>query len=64
MIDTAKLKRKVARWRDMASQLEQKYKGNEQDYTYHAGYSLGYLHGQISAIENLLDIVEEGWDEN
>ncbi len=35
MID--RLKRKVARWRDMASQLEQKHKGNERDYTYHAG---------------------------
>ncbi len=41
MIDTAKLKRKVARWRDLANQLEQKHKGNEQDYTYLAGYLLG-----------------------
>ena len=61
MID--RLKRKVARWRDLANQLEQKHKGNERDYTYHGGYSLGFLHGQISAIENLLDCVEEGWDE-
>lgn len=38
-----RLKRKLERCREQALELEAKHSGNEQNYTYHGGFSLGYL---------------------
>jgi len=56
-MDTKKLHRSLQRLTKQKEQLESRHVGNEQNYTYHGGFSLGYIKGQISIIENLLDEV-------
>ena len=53
-----RLKRKLKRCKDQASELEKKHSGNEQEYTYHGGFSLGYLRAQITEIEDFIDHIE------
>jgi len=49
------LKRRLERLKKQKEQLEKEHKGNELNYTYWAGYELGYLKGKINEIENILD---------
>lgn len=53
-----RLKRKLKRCREQALELEAKHSGNEQNYTYHGGFSLGYLEAQINEIEDFIDQAE------
>ena len=57
-IDIDKLKRRLKRLRARESLLAAKHGGNEQNYTYHAGFDIGYLKGVISEIENTIDELE------
>lgn len=56
-METKKLHRQLQRLTKQKEQLESKHVGNEQNFTYHGGFSLGYIKGQISILENLLDEV-------
>jgi hypothetical protein len=48
--------RQIARLTVMKDEMELKHRGKEQtDYTYHGGFSLGYLTGQITEMENFVD---------
>ena len=50
-----KLARRLKRLTAAKNKLEGKHVGNEQKFTYHGGFSLGYLKGQISVLEGIVD---------
>ena len=50
---------RVQRCKIKVKELESKHKGNEQNYTYHGGFSLGYEKGKLEILEELLDEVSE-----
>jgi len=54
-MNTDVLIRRLYRLHGQKNDLERLHKGNEINFTYHAGYSLGYLKGKIDEIENILD---------
>lgn len=59
------LARRIKRLSERESKVSAEHKGNEQNYTYHGGYSLGYLQGQLSALHDVHDALEnktEGLD--
>ena len=35
------------------------YDGNEHEYTFHAGYDLGYVEGRIRELEVMIELIEE-----
>jgi hypothetical protein len=41
------------------SMLESKHKGNEERFTYHGGYELGYIKGKITELEDSVDVSKE-----
>ena len=52
------LEHRLTRLKLREQELVSKYVGKEQDYTFHAGYDLGYLQGTIAEIENSNDVKE------
>jgi hypothetical protein len=48
-------KRKLARFEKMKKELDDKHGGNEEKFTYHGGFDLGYVTGQISELENHIE---------
>lgn len=42
-----------------AKRYSQEYKGREEQHTFHGGWNLGYWEGRVSAIEDVLDILED-----
>lgn len=54
-----KLKRRLNRCKIKAELLREEHSGNEMNYTYHGGWSLGYLMGQIRELEDFIDDLEE-----
>ena len=55
-----KLERRLARLSKKMDTMEELHSGNEQDYTYHGGFSLGYLKGQLDQLEEHIDDRLEG----
>lgn len=58
-MDIEKLKRRLTRLRKQKDEMESRHKGNEEKYTYHGGFDLGYLKGKITEIEDIIDDLEE-----
>ena len=58
-IDIFKLKRKLNRLVSQQEKIDKEHRGNERDFTYHAGFRLGYLEGKIAAIEDVLGEIEQ-----
>ena len=58
------LNRRLDRLKNMHKAMASKHSGNEDIYTYFAGYDLGYLEGKIAEIENTLDIMNENKERN
>jgi hypothetical protein len=54
-MDVNKLKRRLARLIERRDSLLKEHKGKELNYTYWGGYSLGYIKGRITEIEDILD---------
>jgi hypothetical protein len=54
-MDIDKLKHRVKRLTERKEVLEAKHKGNEEKFTYHGGFDLGYVKGQISVLEDIID---------
>lgn len=54
-----KIKRRLDRLKKQRDDLAEKHKGKESEFTYHAGYSLGYIEGRISVLEDVLDDISE-----
>jgi hypothetical protein len=52
------LKRKLILLKKMEAELDEKYTNNEIKYTFYAGFDLGYVVGQISAYEDILDLFD------
>ena len=59
IMNTERLKRRLARLQKQRDELKSKHEGHEQEYTYYAGYSLGHIEGRIYALEDLLDEILE-----
>lgn len=57
MINTMikKAERKLARFEVMKKELDDKHGGNEDKFTYHGGFDLGYVTGQISELDNYIE---------
>ena len=53
-----KLKRRLVRMEGRRDRMKDSHEGHEQDYTYHAGWDMGYVVGIITEIENTLDELE------
>lgn len=49
--------RRLNRLTEQKDALEKEHKGNEQKFTYHGGFRLGYIKGKIAEIENILDLL-------
>lgn len=47
------LQKRFDRLMSQLSEMEKEHSGKEQNYTYHGGFSLGYLKGKISEIEEI-----------
>ena len=58
-MDITKLERRLKRLTDRKDEMELRHHGNEQNYTYHGGFDLGYLKGKIDEIQNTIDELEE-----
>ena len=56
-----KLKYRLARLIERRNVIELLHKGREQEYTYHGGFALGYLKGQIRELEDLVEDQENEW---
>lgn len=63
-MDIEKVKRRLDKLRKRRDEMAQQHNGREQEYTYHGGYSLGYLEGRISAFESVLDTIYDNKLEN
>lgn len=50
-----KLKRRLKRLIERRDVLELIHVGKEQSLTYHGGFDLGYLKGQIRELEDIID---------
>jgi len=57
-----KIKHRLERLTERKEVLEAKHKGNEEKYTYHGGFDLGYLKGQISILEDMIDYETDSRD--
>ena len=57
-LNIEKLKRRLMRFTIQKDAIEPDHKGKESQYTYHGGFSLGYLKGKISEIERVIDEIE------
>jgi hypothetical protein len=55
----AKYKRRLQRLQKAKAILDLKYNGNETKYTFHGGWNLGYVTGEISRIEDFIDDLED-----
>lgn len=53
-----KLYRKLKRNLSLQSELNEKFKNNEMNLTYHAGWNKGYVDGKITTIEDIIDELE------
>lgn len=54
-----KLKRRLVRLEKQRRELKAEHKGQEHNYTYYGGYSLGHIEGRIFALEGVIDIMLE-----
>lgn len=52
-----RLEKRLARLNSMKDKIEAKYSGKELWLTYHAGFEIGYLKGQISVLEQMEDLL-------
>lgn len=50
-----KLNRQLQRLYKEKERLDALHNGNEDKFTYHGGWTLGYVTGKITALENALD---------
>lgn len=56
------IKRKVVKLEAKIKELQRRHTNNEQKYTYHGGWDLGYLQGKLAGIESVLDLMEIDYD--
>lgn len=60
MVNVRKLKRKLQRLKAQMEKLEAEHDGKQATgYNYYGGFSLGYLVGKVSLLEDILDEIEE-----
>jgi hypothetical protein len=51
--------RQLKRLSARSEEVEKKHKGKEAEYTYHGGFTLGYLQGQVSILEEIVADLSE-----
>lgn len=51
-------KRKLKRTQDRIKEKEAKHKGNEEKYTYHGGFDMGYLKGMETILDDFIYYIE------
>lgn len=59
-LDERRVRHRLQRLLTRRKPLSDKYTDSESKYTFYGGYDLGYLEGQISVLEDLLeDLIDE-----
>ena len=53
------IKRKLERTIARSEELGNKFNGNEQKFTFHAGWNLGFAEGKADALQDILDMFED-----
>jgi len=51
--------RRLERLNSLKDKIENRHSGREIWFTYHAGWDLGYLKGQISILEEMEDLLND-----
>lgn len=54
-----KLNKALYRNQSKAEYYNSKYEGKEGQWTFHGGWKLGYWEGRVSALEGVLDLLED-----
>lgn len=54
------IKKRIARIQERVKIYEELYEGKEMSLAYHGGFTLGYWKGKLSALEDILDMIEDG----
>ena len=54
-----KVNRVLYRNQCKAEYYSSKYEGKEEQHTFHGGWNLGYWEGRVSALEGVLDLLED-----
>jgi hypothetical protein len=58
-MDIKRLERRLIRMKERIYRIEKIHKGNEQNFTYHGGFNLGYLRGRVCELEDILDDIND-----
>lgn len=59
LIYKKQINRQLNRLNEQRDKLIKEHRGKENEFTYWGGYSLGYLDGKITQIENTIEKIEE-----
>ena len=54
-----KVYRALARNQNKAEYYNSKYQGKEEQHTFHGGWNLGYWEGRVSALEDVMELLDE-----
>lgn len=57
--EVKRLRRNLKRCSEQYEKMAAEHGGNEQNFTYHGGFSLGYLKGKMYVLDDILSILEE-----
>jgi hypothetical protein len=59
MITEEQLTRKITRVKSQIKELETQHEGKEDKFTYWGGFSMGYLKGKLTILEDWLDDLQD-----
>ena len=54
-----KIEKALQRNERKAERYSDAYEGKEEQHTFHGGWNLGYWEGRVSALEGILDMLED-----
>ena len=54
-----KVEKALQRNERKAERYSSQYEGKEEQHTFHGGWNLGYWEGRVSALEEILDMLED-----
>lgn len=54
-----KVEKALQRNERKAQRYSDEYEGKEEQHTFHGGWNLGYWEGRVSALEEILDMLED-----
>jgi hypothetical protein len=58
-MDIKELQKKLDRVNRKIRKLEETHLGNENKFTYHGGFDMGYLKGKRAVLEDIIDSIKD-----